>query len=228
MRVAAGAIAKKYLRTTFGTNVYGYLAQIGPICLEVKSLNHAQDSTFFSPDPERDEEIGTFIDQLRREGDSIGAKVSVVATNVPIGLGEPVFAKLDSELASALMGINAVKAVGIGDGFDVVSQRGSEHRDEISADGFLSNRAGGTLGGISNGEDICASIALKPTSSIVQPGQSIDRDGNPVEVSTAGRHDPCVGIRAVPIAEAMVALVLMDHVMRDRAQTGSSAGRTTE
>lgn len=225
MRVAAGAIAKKYLRQEFGTQVRGYLAQIGHIVLNPSSLDHARDSVFFAPDPDREGEIAEFIDELRNAGDSIGAKVGVLASNVPIGLGEPVFAKLDAELASALMGINAVKAVSLGEGFDVVTKRGSEHRDEMTSEGFLSNRAGGTLGGISSGQDINVAIALKPTSSIATPGKSIDRESREVEVATTGRHDPCVGIRAVPIAESMVALVLMDHVMRDRGQTGSSVNR---
>ncbi len=225
MRVAAGAIAKKYLRQEFGTQVRGYLAQIGHIVLNPSSLDHARDSVFFAPDPDREGEIAEFIDELRDAGDSIGAKVGVLASNVPIGLGEPVFAKLDAELASALMGINAVKAVSLGEGFDVVTKRGSEHRDEMTSEGFLSNRAGGTLGGISSGQDISVAIALKPTSSIATPGKSIDRESREVEVATTGRHDPCVGIRAVPIAESMVALVLMDHVMRDRGQTGSSVNR---
>ena len=161
------------------------------------------------------------IERLRGEGDSIGAKIDVLASNVPVGLGEPVFDKLDAELASALMSINAVKGVSVGDGFDVVSQRGSEHRDEIDADGFKSNDAGGTLGGISSGQDIRVSIALKPTSSITKPGATVDREGRETTVVTTGRHDPCVGIRAAPIAEAMVALVLMDHVLRDRGQIGA-------
>ena len=225
MRVAAGAIAKKYLHVSFGTSIHGYLAQIGPITLDVKSLDHARNSVFFAPDPDRESEIAHLIEELREAGDSIGAKIGVVASRVPIGLGEPVFAKLDAELASALMGINAVKGVGIGDGFDVVTQRGSEHRDQMTNEGFLSNRAGGTLGGISSGQDICVSIALKPTSSISTAGRSVDREGQEIEVVTTGRHDPCVGLRATPIAEAMVALVLMDHVMRDRGQTGHSEQR---
>lgn len=218
MRVAAGGIAKKYLLENFGTQVRGFLAQVGEIRLELKSLDHANGSIFFSPDPERETEIAEFIEELRSAGDSIGAKIGVVASKVPVGLGEPVFSKLDADLASSLMGINAVKGVEIGDGFSVVTQRGSEHRDEMSSDGFLSNRSGGTLGGISTGQDIHAYIALKPTSSIATPGKTIDRSNEDVEVVTKGRHDPCVGLRAVPIAEAMVALVLMDHVMRDRAQ----------
>ena len=225
MRVAAAGIAKKYLKETFGTSIDGFLVQIGHIRLELKSLEHREQSSFFSADPAKEEEIAEFINELREDGDSIGAKIAVLARNVPIGLGEPVFGKLDADLAGALMGINAVKGVEIGEGFDVVTQRGSEHRDEMTSDGFLTNDAGGTLGGISTGQDISVSIALKPTSSITKPGKTIDRSGHDVEVSTSGRHDPCVGLRAAPIAEAMVALVLMDHAMRDRSQTGVSAKR---
>jgi len=179
------------------------------------------ENAFFCPDPEAVDAIAALIDHLRREGDSIGAEITVVASGVPVGLGEPVFAKLDAEIAGALMGINAVKAVDIGDGFAVAGQRGTEHRDEMSADGFLSNHAGGVLGGISSGQDIIARIALKPTSSLTTPGRTIDIDGNETQVVTKGRHDPCVGIRATPIAEAMVALVLMDHFLRHRGQIGA-------
>ncbi|MCZ6889114.1 MAG: chorismate synthase [Gammaproteobacteria bacterium] len=221
MRVAAGAIAKKYLHRHAGTQVRGYLAGIGDI--EPKTLNWdaVHKNPFFCPDPDIVDDIAAFIDALRRDGDSIGARVNVVASSVPVGLGEPVFDKLDAALAGALMSINAVKGVELGAGFGVVRQRGSEHRDEMDASGFLSNQAGGILGGISSGQDILASIALKPTSSLTKPGRSIDVHGNEVEVVTTGRHDPCVGIRATPIAEAMVALVLMDHLMRDRAQNQS-------
>ncbi|MCY3884929.1 MAG: chorismate synthase [Gammaproteobacteria bacterium] len=218
MRVAAGGIAKKYLFEEFGTRIRGFLAQVGDIHLEMTSLDHASESVFFSPDPNREAEIAEFIGELRDAGDSIGAKIGVVASHVPVGLGEPVFSKLDADLASALMGINAVKGVEVGDGFGVVTQRGSEHRDEMSSEGFQSNRSGGTLGGITTGQDVNVFIALKPTSSIATRGKSVDRANKDVEVVTKGRHDPCVGLRAVPIAEAMVALVLMDHVMRDRAQ----------
>ncbi len=223
MRVAAAAIAKKYLAEHARVTVRGYLSRIGQIAIECKSWEAVEANAFFCPDPEAVDGIGELIDQLRREGDSIGAEVTVVASGVPIGLGEPVFGKLDAELAGALMSINAVKGVGLGDGFDVVSQRGTEHRDEITPEGFKSNHAGGVLGGISSGQDIVARIALKPTSSLTTPGQSIDRSGAAVEVVTKGRHDPCVGIRAVPIAEAMVALVLMDHLMRHRAQNPERA-----
>jgi len=222
MRVAAGAIAKKYLLEQFGMQIRGYVSQIGPIALKFKSFEVINSNAFFSPNLEQVPECEALIQQVRKEGDSIGAKVTIVASNVPVGLGEPVFDKLDAELASALMGINAVKAVEIGEGFAVVSQRGSQHRDEMTKSGFLSNHAGGILGGISTGQDIIASIALKPTSSIIQPARSINIHGEDCEVITKGRHDPCVGIRAVPIAEAMVALVLMDHVLRHRAQNGKN------
>ncbi len=221
MRVAAGAIAKKYLRTQAGLSVRGYLSRIGDIAPTFGSWQAVQENPFFCPDPGAVGAIAALIDRLRRAGDSIGAEITVVASGVPVGLGEPVFAKLDAELAGALMGINAVKAVAIGDGFAVVGQRGTEHRDEISGEGFLSNHAGGVLGGISSGQDIIARIALKPTSSLTTPGRTVDIHGNETEVVTKGRHDPCVGIRATPIAEAMVALVLMDQLLRHRGQTGS-------
>ena len=221
MRVAAGAIAKKYLAGDAGVRVRGYLSRIGDMEPAFKSWEAVEQNPFFCADPGAVDAIAGLIDRLRREGDSIGAEVTVVAGGVPVGLGEPVFAKLDSELAGALMGINAVKAVGIGDGFAVVGQRGTEHRDEMSSDGFSSNHAGGVLGGISSGQDIVTRIALKPTSSLTTPGKTIDIDGNETEVVTKGRHDPCVGIRATPIAEAMVALVLMDHLLRHRGQLGT-------
>ena len=220
MRVAAGGIAKKYLWEIFGTRISGYLSQIGAIKPKIDSLEHVENNPFFCPDPNVVDEIAALIDQLRRDGDSIGARINVVASNVPAGLGEPVFDKLDADLASALVSINAVKGVEFGTGFLSVTQRGSMHRDEMDASGFLSNNAGGVLGGISTGQNVEMSIALKPTSSLTMPGKSIDRYGNEVEVVTKGRHDPCVGIRATPIAEAMVALVLMDHVLRDRGQNG--------
>ena len=218
MRVAAGAIARKFLATNTGTVIHGHLAQIGHLAFDVVDPNAVDENPFFCPDPAAVEDIAALIDALRRDGDSVGAKVTVVAANVPVGLGEPVFGKLDAELAGALMGVNAVKGVEFGAGFASVRQRGSEHRDERDRRGFLSNNAGGVLGGISSGQDIVVSIALKPTSSITKPGRSLDVHGEEVEVVTTGRHDPCVGIRAVPIAEAMVALVLMDHLLRDRAQ----------
>ena len=218
MRVAAGAIAKKYLQLHYGIEIRGYLAQLGPIRLALKDWSQVGQNPFFSPDPDQLPELEAYMDALRKEGNSVGARVNVVATGVPPGLGEPVFDRLDAEIAHALMSINAVKGVEIGAGFACVDQKGTEHRDEITPAGFLGNQAGGVLGGISSGQDITASIALKPTSSIRLPGQSVDLDGNPVEVVTTGRHDPCVGIRATPIAEAMLAIVLMDHVLRHRAQ----------
>lgn len=225
MRVAAGAIARKYLHERLGVSIQGYLAQLGPLVLEPKSLTTVYDNPFFSPDPSRLEELEEYMVNLRREGDSVGARVNVIASGVPAGLGEPVFDRLDAEIAFAMMCINAVKGVEIGAGFSSVSQKGSEHRDEITPQGFLSNNAGGVLGGISSGQDILVSIALKPTSSIIVPGRSIDLDGNPVEVVTTGRHDPCVGLRATPIAEAMLALVLMDHYLRDRGQNADVSAK---
>jgi len=218
MRVAAGAIAKKYLKLKYGTEVRGYLAQLGPLSLDLEDWSAVDENPFFSPDPARVPELEEYMDALRKSGDSVGARVNVVASGVPVGLGEPIFDRLDADIAHAMLSINAVKGVEIGAGFDCVAQKGTEHRDEISPDGFLSNHAGGVLGGISSGQDILASIALKPTSSIRIPGQTIDVQGQPVEVVTTGRHDPCVGIRATPIAEAMLAIVLMDHVLRHRAQ----------
>jgi len=226
MRVAAGAIARKYLAQSQGIRIQGYLAQLGAIRLDCRDLAAVDSNPFFCADPDRVPQLEAAIDQLRREGDSVGARVTVVATGVPPGLGEPVFDRLDADLAHAMMCINAVKAVEIGDGFGVVEQRGSEHRDELTPTGFLSNHAGGTLGGISSGQDLIVSMAVKPTSSIVRPGRTIDVAGLPVEVSTTGRHDPCVGIRAVPIAEAMMALVLMDHCLRHRAQNAGVASPT--
>ena len=218
MRVAAGAIARKYLAERLHVAIGGYLAQLGPLVLEPLDPAAARDNPFFCPDPSRIRELEEFIWKIREAGDSIGARVTVVASGVPPGLGEPVFGRLDADLASAMMGINAVKGVEIGDGFRSVSQRGSEHRDELTPHGFKSNHAGGVLGGISSGQDIVVSLALKPTSSITVPGQTIDVQGNPAEIITTGRHDPCVGIRATPIAEAMLAIVLMDHHLRHRAQ----------
>ncbi|MDH2293150.1 chorismate synthase [Cobetia sp. 1AS1] len=217
MRVAAGAIAKKYL-AGLGVQVRGYLSQLGPIELEVKDWSLVDTNPFFCGDADRLEELEQYMDALRKEGDSVGAKVTVEATGVPVGLGEPIFDRIDAELAHGLMSINAVKGVEIGDGFAVVSQKGTEHRDEMTPEGFLSNHAGGILGGITSGQTIRASIALKPTSSLRLPGRSIDVNGEAVEVITTGRHDPCVGIRATPIAEAMVALTLMDHLLRHRGQ----------
>lgn len=218
MRVAAGAIARKYLRERYGVEIRGYLAQLGPIRPAKLIWDEIDNNPFFCPDPDQVAALETFMDALRKSGDSIGARVTVVASGVPVGWGEPVFDRLDADIAHALMGINAVKGVEIGAGFACVEQRGSEHRDELTPEGFLSNHAGGVLGGISTGQDIVASIALKPTSSIRLPGRSINLRGEPVEVVTHGRHDPCVGIRATPIAEAMLALVLMDHALRHRGQ----------
>ena len=228
MRVAAGAIAKKYLKTRLGVEVRGFLAQLGPIELAATDLGIVDDNAFFCADPSRLGELEAFMDELRQAGDSIGAKISVLASNVPPGLGEPVFDKLEADLAHGLMSINAVKGVELGAGFRAVTQRGSEHRDEMSASGFSKNDAGGTLGGISSGQDILASIALKPTSSIAVPGKTIDRSGKETEIVTKGRHDPCVGLRATPIAEAMVALVLMDHYLRHRAQNADVRSETPE
>ncbi|MGH8175956.1 MAG: chorismate synthase [Steroidobacter sp.] len=218
MRVAAGAIARKYLRERLGVTIAGYLAQLGPLRLEPKALGSVYDNPFFCPDPSRLDELDQYMINLRREGDSVGARVNVVARGVPPGLGEPVFDRLDADIAFAMMSINAVKGVEIGAGFASVEQKGSQHRDELTPRGFLSNNAGGVLGGISSGQDIVVSIALKPTSSITLPGRTIDVNGASVEVVTTGRHDPCVGLRATPIAEAMLALVLMDHYLRQRAQ----------
>ena len=218
MRVAAGAIAKKYLKVHWGVTVRGYLAQLGPIALELINWDHVDQNPFFCPNPAKVAELEAYLDALRKEGNSVGARVNVVATGVPVGLGEPVFDRLDADIASAMMGINAVKGVEVGAGFQCVAQKGTEHRDEITPQGFLSNRAGGVLGGISTGQDILVSIALKPTSSIRLPARSINLQGEPVEVVTTGRHDPCVGIRATPIAEAMLAIVLMDHALRHRGQ----------
>jgi chorismate synthase len=218
MRVAAGAIAKKYLKEHAGVEVRGYLAQLGPIRIDFVTWDGVDDNPFFCPDPAKVPELEAYMDALRKEGDSIGARINIVATGVPPGWGEPIFDRLDAELAHALMSINAVKGVEIGGGFECVTAKGTEFRDEITPEGFLGNHAGGILGGISSGQDILASIALKPTSSLRLPGRSVNVRGEPVEVVTTGRHDPCVGIRATPIAEAMTALVLMDHCLRHRAQ----------
>lgn len=220
MRVAAGAIAKKYLQQECGTVIRGYLSQLGPIAIESVDFAEIERNAFFCPDASKVSAMEEYMAALSKEGNSIGARITVVASQVPAGLGEPIFDRLDAEIARALMSINAVKGVEIGAGFDSVTQKGSEHRDEITPTGFLGNNAGGILGGISSGQDIVASIALKPTSSIRIPGKSITISGEPEEVVTTGRHDPCVGIRATPIAEAMLALVLMDHLLRDRGQIG--------
>ena len=220
MRVAAGAIAKKYLKEHLSIEIRGYLSQLGPIKIENLDFSEIDENPFFCPDKSKVDEMEVYMSALSKEGNSIGAKITVQAVNVPAGLGEPVFDRLDADIARALMSINAVKGVEIGAGFDSVVQKGTEHRDEITPDGFLSNHAGGILGGISSGQDITANIALKPTSSIRIPGKSINITGQSEEVVTTGRHDPCVGIRATPIAEAMLGLVLMDHFLRFRGQIG--------
>ncbi|MCG9696302.1 chorismate synthase [Shewanella sp. Isolate11] len=226
MRVAAGAVAKKYLKQVHGIEINGYLSALGPITASKVDLAQVEQNAFFFPDVDKLDALDEYMRELKKSGDSIGAKVSVVATNVPVGLGEPVFDRLDADIAHALMGINAVKGVEIGDGFDVVNQKGSEHRDLMSPAGFASNHAGGILGGISSGQPIVAHIAMKPTSSISVPGESMTIDGKVSEVVTKGRHDPCVGIRAVPIAEAMLAIVLMDHLLRHRAQNSDVKSAT--
>jgi chorismate synthase len=218
MRTAAGAIARRYLAARLGVRIFGYLSQIGPLTLEAVDPAFAYQNPFFCPDPGRVPELEELIWKTREAGDSVGARVTVIASGVPPGLGEPVFDRLDADIAHALMSINAVKAVELGAGVKSAAQRGSEHRDELTPDGFLSNHAGGILGGISSGQDIVAHLTLKPTSSIQLPARTIDVAGNPVEIVTTGRHDPCVGLRATPIAEAMLAIVLMDHYLRQRAQ----------
>ena len=228
MRVAGGAIARKYLGERLGVAIQGYLAALGPIELAPVAPETAYGNPFFCPDPARLPELEDYMWKLRASGDSIGARVTVVARGVPVGLGEPVFDRLDADIAHAMMGINAVKAVEIGAGFASVAQKGSEHRDLLTPTGFASNHAGGVLGGISTGQDIVVSMALKPTSSITLPGTTIDVAGQPVEVVTTGRHDPCVGLRATPIAEAMLALVLMDHYLRHRAQNADVRSATPD
>ncbi|MEQ4923103.1 chorismate synthase [Proteus hauseri] len=220
MRVAAGAIAKKYLKEKFGIEIRGCLTQLGPIECEIVDWSIVETNPFFCPDPSRLDALDEYMRALKKEGNSIGAKVTVIADGVPAGWGEPVFDRLDAELAHALMSINAVKGIEIGDGFGVVTLKGTENRDEITKEGFSSNHAGGILGGISSGQPIVAHIALKPTSSITIAGKTINRDGDEVEMITKGRHDPCVGIRAIPIAEAMMAIVLLDHALRQRGQCG--------
>jgi len=218
MRVASGSVARKYLKETSGIEITGYLSQIGSLKVEEIDLNEIDNNPFFCPDKNMTPKIEKLIDKLREEGDSIGAKITVSVTNLPPGLGEPVFDKLDAEIAKALMGINAVKGVEIGLGFSVIETKGSESRDEMSPAGFKSNFSGGTSGGISTGQDLIASIALKPTSSISKEGETVDKDGKAAKIKVTGRHDPCVGIRATPIAESMVALVLIDHLLRNRGQ----------
>jgi chorismate synthase len=226
MRVAAGAVAKKWLAERYGVRIRGCLSALGPLQVTATDWDLVETNPFFCGDAQLIPELESFMTQIRREGDSIGAKREIIADGLPPGWGEPIFDRLDAEIASAMMGINAVKGVEIGDGFDVVNQRGSQHRDELTPEGFLSNHAGGVLGGISSGQPLTVKIALKPTSSIQVPGQSIDVNGDVADVITTGRHDPCVGLRAVPIAEAMLALVLMDHALRQRGQNADVASPT--
>ena len=226
VRVAAAAIARKWLGETYGVVIRGHLSQLGPYELPFKTWDAVGENPFFSADPDVVPKLESFMDELRRAGDSVGARIRTVAEHVPVGWGAPVYAKLDADLAGAMMGINAVKAVEIGSGFASVAQRGSEHGDELTPEGFLSNNAGGILGGISTGQDIVVTIGIKPTSSIRIPRKSIDKQGNPVSVETNGRHDPCVGIRATPIAKAMMALVLMDHALLHRAQNAEVSTKT--
>ena len=226
MRVAAGAVARKYLATRLGLHISGYVSQVGALQLAAPQPEAAYDNPFFCADPSRLTELEDYIWKLRSEGDSVGAKVTLRATGVPTGLGEPVFDRLDADIAHARMGINAVKAVEIGDGVAAAAQRGSEHRDELTPDGFASNHAGGVLGGISTGQDLLVHVTFKPTSSIQVPGRTINVAGAPVDVVTTGRHDPCVGLRATPICEAMLALVLVDHFLRNRAQNADVRSST--
>ena len=226
MRVAAGAIARKYLRERVGIEITAYVRQIGPITVDFVDAGVIDDNPFFCADPARIEELEAYMDALRKDGDSVGARINIQATGVPVGLGEPVFDKLEADVAHAMMSIGAVKGVEFGAGFAAVAQKGTEHRDEITPAGFKSNSAGGTLGGISSGQDILVSIAMKPTSSIRLAGETIDRSGAATEIVTTGRHDPCVGLRAAPIAEAMLGIVLMDHYLRHRAQNADVASDT--
>lgn len=226
MRVAAGGIAKKYLQQRYGINIRGYLSQLGPIEIDLVDWSQVDQNPFFSPDASKVAELEAYMDALRKEGNSIGARITVIAENIPPGLGEPIFDRLDAEIAYAMMSINAAKGVEIGGGFGCVAARGTEFRDEITPQGFLSNHAGGILGGISSGQDIVVHTAFKPTSSMRLPGRSVDIHGKPVEVVTEGRHDPCVGIRATPICEAMLAMILMDHMLRFKAQCGDVKSET--
>jgi chorismate synthase len=228
MRVAAGAIARKYLAERLGVSIRGYLAELGPFELAPVDLQIVDDNPFFCADPSKLQALEQYMDELRRAGDSIGARITLVAKGVPVGLGEPVFDKLEAEIAHGLMSINAVKGVEFGDGFKCVRQRGSEHRDELTPEGFTKNSSGGTLGGISSGQDILVSIALKPTSSIQIPGSTVDTAGKATDIVTTGRHDPCVGLRATPIAEGMLALTLMDHYLRHRAQNADVTARARD
>jgi chorismate synthase len=223
--VAAGAIAKKWLAEQYGVTVRGYMSQLGPISMPFKSWEHVPHNPFYSADPDIVAELESYMDRLRKDGDSAGARIEVVAEGLPAGWGEPIYDRLDADIAHAMMGLNAVKGVEIGAGFHSIVQRGSEHGDEITPEGFLTNNAGGVLGGISTGQPITVSLAIKPTSSIRVERRSIDRAGNPVSVQTLGRHDPCVGIRATPIAESLLAIILADHALRHRAQCGDMSGR---
>jgi chorismate synthase len=226
VRVAAAAIARKWLREKYGVMIRGYLSQLGPIEVPFKNWDAVSANPFFAANGDEVAKLESFMDELRKSGDSVGARITTVAESVPVGWGAPVYAKLDADLAAAMMSINAVKAVEIGSGFASVAQRGSEHGDELTPDGFVTNHAGGILGGISTGQDVVVTIGIKPTSSIRVPRRSIDKSGNAVVVETNGRHDPCVGIRATPIAEAMLALVLMDHALRHRAQNADVTTKT--
>ena len=226
MRVAAGGIAKKYLKQRYGIHIRGYLSQLGPIKIDLIDWLQVDQNSFFSPDASKVTELEKYMDALRKEGNSVGARITVIAENIPPGLGEPIFDRLDAEIAYAMMSINAAKGVEIGGGFGCITAKGTEFRDEITPQGFLSNHAGGILGGISSGQDIIVHTAFKPTSSMRLPGRSVDIHGNPVEVITEGRHDPCVGIRATPICEAMLAMILMDHMLRFKAQCGDVVSGT--
>jgi chorismate synthase len=226
MRVAAGAIARKYLATRLGVRISGYISQVGTLVIDPVDPAAAYTNPFFCPDPARVKELEDYIWKLREDGDSVGARITVTATGMPVGLGEPIFDRLDADIAHAMMSVNAVKAVEIGDGVGVAAQRGSEHRDELTPQGFASNHSGGILGGISTGQDLIVRIALKPTSSIQVPGRTIDLTGKPVDVITTGRHDPCVGLRATPIAEAMLAITVMDHYLRHRGQNADVRSST--
>jgi len=226
MRVAAGAIARKYLHEREGVEIRAYLGQLGPIVVDMVDPSIIDQNPFFCADPDRLEELEAYMDALRKDGDSVGARINMLATGVPVGLGEPVFDKFEADVAHALMSIGAVKGVEFGAGFAAVAQKGTEHRDEITPRGFKSNSSGGTLGGITSGQDILVSVAMKPTSSIRLSGETIDSDGKSAQIMTTGRHDPCVGLRAVPIVEAMLAIVLMDHYLRHRAQNADVASAT--
>lgn len=226
IRVAAGGIAKKYLKEKYSIEIHGYLAQLGPITFENFDWKEVHNNPFFCPDVDKVSELEEYMDNLRKSGDSIGARINIVASNMITGLGEPIFDRLDADIAHSMMSINAVKGIEIGAGFEVVNQKGSVHRDPITPEGFTSNNSGGILGGISSGQDLLISIALKPTSSIRLTADTINKEGKATEISTTGRHDPCVGIRATPIAEAMLAITLMDHALRHRAQNADVISTT--